>query len=153
MSIAYIGIGSNVGDRQGYIEQAIDLINKRYTVLMQATTIETDPVGYDDQGKFLNTVISVDNPSGSSSQLLRFLQSIENQLGRERTIKNGPRTIDLDLLIADKAQLLAWDGLTVPHPRMHLRRFVLEPLCEIAPDLIHPKLGKSISELLRSLPD
>ncbi len=159
--IAFIGVGSNVGDRQSYIDQAVDLINQKHLVLMQAPIIETMPVGHLDQGPFLNTVISIEvagSPHqmwGSARNLLRFLNEIENQLGRERIIENGPRTIDLDILMFGQLtlEIVRGQALTIPHPRMHERRFVLEPLCEIAPNFVHPTLRKTVSELLKSLPD
>lgn len=147
MITVFIAFGSNQGDRKDLIEQAIALIKKKYTVTKISSLYETDPVGYLDQNKFLNGVLEA-HTSATANDVLLFLQSVETKLGRVRTVKNGPRTIDLDILLYGQ-ETIKTQNLEVPHPRMHQRLFVLEPLNEIAPNLIHPILNKRISELYR----
>jgi 2-amino-4-hydroxy-6-hydroxymethyldihydropteridine diphosphokinase len=147
---AFIGLGSNLGNRAGYLEQARRMLAGHPVVeLITASSLyETEPVGYTDQGWFLNQVVEVAtgiDPHG----LLRVLQGIERELGRERLIRWGPRVIDLDLLLYGGAVLTGPD-LTVPHPRLYERSFVLAPLNEIAPQFIHPD-GKTTLEHLQAL--
>ena len=193
----YLGLGSNLGDREANLRQAIELIEALGLEISDSSSIyETEPVGYKDQPWFLNQVIEVrvapvlklhddaevaaglkdlwdKAPRETSvfwiSSLLKELLPIERAMGRERTTPDGPRPIDIDILIyGDTAggfaetrdepgrPRIARAGpafLTLPHPRMHERRFVLEPLCEIAPDLVHPTLKKTCRELLASLDD
>ena len=140
MSIAYIGLGSNLGDRAGNIGQAIGLLQKNgINVLKTSAVIETAPVGGPPQNKFLNAVVKVATRL-SPVELLDHCQAIEQKLGRVRTVANGPRTIDLDILLYDH---LAMDTpqLKIPHPRMFERAFVLEPLKEIEPDLLEESLN------------
>ena len=140
MSIAYIGLGSNLGDRAGNIGQAIGLLQKNgIKVLKTSAVIETAPVGGPPQNKFLNAVVKVETRL-SPVELLDHCQAIEQKLGRVRTVANGPRTIDLDILLYDH---LAMDTpqLKIPHPRMFERAFVLEPLKEIEPDLLEESLN------------
>ena len=112
---------------------------------------ETDPVGNPDQPRFLNMVVSIET-NIKPLCLLDYLGDIEKKLGRERNEKWGPRTIDLDILLYDELITIS-DRLTLPHPRMHQRRFVLVPLAQINPNLFHPSLKKSVEELLRLCPD
>lgn len=130
-SVVYLSFGSNLGDRRAYIEQALEILcaNSHIKVLKVSSIIETIPQGGPKQGNFLNGVIAVTTtltPAG----LLGFLQSVEKKLGRKRTVRFGPRTIDLDILLwGDK--IIRTKRLTVPHPRMFERDFVLGPLVEI----------------------
>lgn len=152
MTIAYIGIGSNLGDRKALVNQAVRLLRElpKTSLLKVATTIETEPIGRRDQPNFLNTVAEVETAL-NPRELLNHLHRIEEALGRERGEHWGPRTIDLDILLYGNL-ILNEPDLVIPHPHMNGRRFVLEPLTEIAPYAVHPTAGKSISELLLSLP-
>lgn len=149
--IAYIAVGSNLGDKRAQIEQALAHINQsgHTKILTQSTLIETEPVGYDAQDTFLNGVLKV-STTLTPKKLIEWLMTIEADLKRERLIKWGPRTIDLDVIYYDD---LVTDDLDIvlPHPRMHERAFVLEPLAEIAPYAVHPLYKKRTIELLADL--
>ena len=196
----YLGLGSNVGDREANLQEAIARIKRLGLEVTRASSIyETEPVGYADQSWFLNQVIEVrvdlqvtfdkadewasaeewaaisrvfakERPYDYSQWwILGFfneLQAIELEMGRKRDIPNGPRVIDIDILLFEEMvgfYVQTWGErsaiaggpplLTIPHPRMHERRFVLEPLCEIAPDLLHPISKKTCRELLTTLDD
>lgn len=135
MAVAYIGLGSNLGDRDGTIKKAVTLLQEEgISLLKMSTIIETDPVGTVPQGKFLNAAIKV-RTQLSPEMLLSLCQSIERQLGRVRGAVNGPRTIDLDILLYDRLTVDT-PQLKIPHPRMFERDFVMNPLKEIEPDLL-----------------
>lgn len=141
----FIGIGSNLDDKEENIKKAIELIMEKCEILKISSLYETEPVGYKRQDWFLNCAICTETEL-KPMELLDFLQSIEKKLGRVRTIKNGPRTIDLDILFyGDK--IINEDMLIIPHPRLHERLFVLEPLKELSPNFVHPLLNRSIEEL------
>ncbi|PIQ85713.1 MAG: 2-amino-4-hydroxy-6-hydroxymethyldihydropteridine diphosphokinase [Candidatus Omnitrophica bacterium CG11_big_fil_rev_8_21_14_0_20_45_26] len=144
----FIGVGSNVGDRHAAFRQAkLFLANDANIQAFQTSPIyETNPVGGPPQGKFLNAVWAFQF-SGTPQTLLKLLLQIEQTMGRKRTVKDGPRTIDLDILFFDDF-VVAEQGLTIPHPRLHERWFVLKPLWDLAADWIHPTLKKSVCELL-----
>lgn len=160
---AYIGLGSNMGDRLANLHDAIERIKKLNAEVTSASSVyETEPVGYAEQRWFLNQVIEVKiRDSASRVQLAIRAQSflldlleIERAMGRERSIAHGPRLIDLDLLLFGEVTMKdTARGIALPHPRMHERRFVLAPLCEIAPDLVHPVLKKTCRELLARIDD
>lgn len=151
---AYVGMGSNLGDRAGYLLLAVrGMLDAGLDVIRLSSIYETAPVDNLDQPAFLNVVAELRGSTlPSSEQLLARLLRIEYTLGRTRDIPNGPRTIDLDLLIF-KDERMSTEFLTLPHPRLHLRRFALVPLNELVPNLVHPSLAKPIHELLTHTPD
>lgn len=146
MNEAFISIGSNIGEREVYLKQAVEALKERAdtTVNKVSSIYETAPVGYTDQADFLNIVISIQTTL-SAQELLMICQGIEQELGRERTIRWGPRTVDLDILLYNQDNIET-ESLIVPHPRMAERAFVLVPLLEIAPNAVHPISGKAYSE-------
>ena len=151
-SLACIALGSNLGDRQGTLERAIAALGRTRGVVVKkfSSFHETEPVGGPPgQGPFLNAAAVLEttlDPFG----LLHVLQAIEDQFGRTRTVRWGERTLDLDLLLFDE-QIVTTAELTIPHPRMATRRFVLEPLAEIAPDAVDPISRQTIAALLAAL--
>jgi 2-amino-4-hydroxy-6-hydroxymethyldihydropteridine diphosphokinase len=151
MANAYIGVGSNQGNRIEYCEKALRELSKFSIIGSLSSIYETEPVGVIDQPDFINGVVEIETGL-EPYELLSGLLDIENKFGRKRIGTAGPRTIDLDLIFYDDL-VVKDDILTIPHPRAHLRRFVLEPLCEIAPDLIHPILRVSLSKLFDDLED
>ena len=135
MAIVHIGIGSNLGDREKNIEDALlNIEMEGIDIIRSSSLIETVPVDGPEQPKFLNGVIQCETDH-SPEKLLKILQSIEQKLGRVRTVVNGPRTIDLDILLYDDLCLSTLE-LTIPHPRMLRREFVMKPLNEVAPDIV-----------------
>jgi len=149
--IAYIALGSNVGDREGNVRRAAALLAGAGKVTGLSSLYATEPVGNREQPGFINAVAAVET-SLAPGELLAVCRSIEERLGRERTVRWGPRTIDLDILLYG-ARTVSTDELTIPHPRMAGRRFVLEPLAELAPGAVHPILRRTAVELLRDLKD
>jgi len=145
---AYVGLGSNLGDREATIRRAVELLGERpgVEVVAVSTLRDTDPVGYEDQPRFLNGAVAleVDLPPRA---LLEELLAVERELGRDRPQETrwGPRTIDLDLLLYGE-ETVDEPGLTVPHPRLAERQFVLEPLYELAPELTLPD-GRTVRDL------
>jgi 2-amino-4-hydroxy-6-hydroxymethyldihydropteridine diphosphokinase len=147
---AYLGLGSNVGRREDHLAFALERLgDSAGHVAGLSSVYRTDPVGYLDQGPFLNMVARVETDHEPEA-LLRVIRGIEAARGRARTFRNAPRTIDIDILLYGDRQL-RMDGLTIPHPRMHERRFVLIPLLELDPDLHDPGSGRRYSELLDGL--
>ncbi len=134
MATIFLGLGSNIGDREGYIRRAIKKLEENSVAVQKTSSIiETDPVGGPQQGKFLNAVIKADTDL-PPKDLLTLLKNIEKQLGRQKTVVNGPREIDLDILLYDEINMQT-PQLTIPHPRMLERAFVMDPLREIEPVL------------------
>ena len=145
MTRSYVGVGSNLGDREETIRAAIAALPD---VVAVSELRETDPVGVTDQPPFLNGAVALDTAL-APRELLEALLAVERQLGRERRERWGPRTIDLDLLLYG-CEAVDEPGLTVPHPRLHERRFALEPLAELDPDLVVPGRGR-VADLLSEL--
>jgi len=156
-SAAYLGLGSNLGDRAANLLRALKALRDAGLNLTAISSIyETEPVDYLDQPDFLNMAVAISAPLTEPFSLLRICLDVEARLGRQRLTPKGARTIDIDLLLFDGAVIEGVrDGvaLTLPHPRLHLRRFALAPLAEIAPELRHPVLGKTIRRLLDDLND
>jgi 2-amino-4-hydroxy-6-hydroxymethyldihydropteridine diphosphokinase len=146
----YLSLGSNMGDRAANLQSAIEDLSHLGEVAAVSSFYETEPVEFTDQPWFLNCAVALDTEK-TPAQLLRALLEIERTMGRVRTDQKGPRTIDLDILLFGDSSVNT-APLTIPHPAMHERRFVLEPLAEIAPDARHPILNKTIRELRDSLP-
>lgn len=150
MSTAYIGLGSNLGDREAFLACGRKAIFARLRVpggtMLSSSIYETAPMYDLDQPPFLNQVVAIDTELAPEA-VLRVLLAIEAQNGRERTRPNGPRTLDLDLLLVDR-KIIQTPALTLPHPRLLERAFVLVPLLEIAPDLIHPLTGRPLQAAL-----
>jgi 2-amino-4-hydroxy-6-hydroxymethyldihydropteridine diphosphokinase len=151
--ICYIGIGSNLGNSLKNCQHAIEILSRAKGI--ELTTIssfyKTEPVGIENQDYFINAVIEIKTEL-SPRTLLQTLQNIENDMGRLRDVKGGPRIIDLDVLFYGQNEISERD-LIIPHPEIHRRRFVLEPLCEIASYFIHPSFGVSIRGLKDRLSD
>lgn len=148
---AYLALGSNIGDREGYIKKAVELLkaHPQIRVLAVSPLYNTAPVGFIDQPDFLNGAVAVDTVL-MPHELLDVCLGIEKRLGRVRTVRWGPRTIDIDLLLYDDL-VINGEDLALPHPRMHERAFVLQPLCDIAPDAVHPVYNKTIKKLYEAL--
>ncbi|MFH0862336.1 MAG: 2-amino-4-hydroxy-6-hydroxymethyldihydropteridine diphosphokinase [Candidatus Altiarchaeota archaeon] len=149
MSFIYLGLGSNLGDKEANIRKAIELIGQKCKVLRVSRLYKTEPVGYKEQDWFLNCVVEAES---CCEPLLLFaaLQAIEKRLKREKTVVNGPRTIDIDVLFWGDS-VLNVGGFTIPHPKLHERGFVLQPLMELAPNLVHPVQKKTVKQLIEAL--
>lgn len=146
LKTVYLSLGSNVGDREAHLRAAIErLRSPKLAVKRISPVYETAPVDLEDQPKFLNLVVEIETEL-FPMQLLSRTQRIEQDLGRERRIPKGPRTIDIDILLFGKF-LIQSPKLTVPHPRMHERRFAMEPMVDLSPDLRHPVFKKTMREL------
>jgi 2-amino-4-hydroxy-6-hydroxymethyldihydropteridine diphosphokinase len=148
--LVYISLGSNVGDRSANLRAAIQRLGEAGSVQTKSGFYETEPMELRDQPWFLNCVVALET-SLTPVELLKKVLAIEEEMGRVRTRDKGPRLIDIDILMfGDK--VVEERGLKIPHPAMHQRRFVLEPLAEIAPEALHPQLRKTARELLAALP-
>lgn len=146
MPIVYIGIGSNLGDREENCLRAVKLLNEAGIVIRKRSSLyETEPWGVKDQPRFINMAIEVKTEI-TPLKLLELLKQIESQMGREDSVRWGPRIIDLDMLFYDDLVMDTPD-LKIPHPLLHKRDFVLKPLSEIASEKVHPVLGKTVKEL------
>jgi len=146
----YLSLGSNLGDRAGNLETAIEHLEEVGTVVRRSSVYETEPVEVERQPWFLYCVVAIETELMPKQFLSRVL-AIEQKMGRRRTQPKGPRPIDIDILLFG-GSVVDTSALTIPHPAMHERRFVLEPLTEIAPDLCHPVFKKTVREMLAALP-
>lgn len=148
---AYIGMGSNIGDRESNLDTALEMLRMQEGIEVTAVSsyLNTAPVGYTEQPDFLNAVAEL-RTSLTPAQLLEVCRRVEQELKRVRIIRWGPRTIDLDILLYGN-MVINEEDLIIPHPRMQEREFVLYPLNEIAPQAIHPVMKKTVNELLREL--
>jgi 2-amino-4-hydroxy-6-hydroxymethyldihydropteridine diphosphokinase len=151
--ISFIGLGSNLGKPLDRCREGIEYLKtiRGSQVLRRSSYYRTEPVGFLDQEWFINAVIEI-RTSLTAQELIQELQSIEKQMGRQKPVKWGPRIIDLDILLYGQ-EVIQTDSLKVPHPELHKRRFVLEPLYEIAPYAIHPAFGVSVAGLRERLSD
>jgi 2-amino-4-hydroxy-6-hydroxymethyldihydropteridine diphosphokinase len=146
----YLSLGSNLGNRGVNLENAISKLNQLGNVVAVSSFYETEPVEVTAQPWFLNCAIKLDTEK-MPKQLLKGILDVEQEMGRKRTQNKGPRNIDIDILLFGNSIVEA-KGLTVPHPALHERRFVLEPLAEIAPEVRHPVFKKTIREMRDALP-
>lgn len=151
MTVAYISLGSNMGDKVESLKQAVALLQSHDSIVVTkvSSIYDTDPVGYEEQDVFMNIVVEVET-SLTALELLFACQEIEAELKRVRIIRWGPRTMDLDIILYGQ-DIIETEKLVVPHPRMHERGFVLVPLVEIAPNVIQPVKKCSINELLEQV--
>ncbi len=149
--IVHIGIGSNIGDKLNHCKKAISEILKinGHKLLAQSSFFKTKPIGFPSQDWFINGIVKIETDL-EPFELLRTLKSIELQMGRKETFRWGPRVIDLDILFFGDMEIDT-EELQIPHPLLQERQFVLAPLAEIDPDLIHPVLKKTVRELLENL--
>jgi 2-amino-4-hydroxy-6-hydroxymethyldihydropteridine diphosphokinase len=149
--LVYLSLGSNVGDRRGNLQAAIERLRQSGTVQAVSAFYEAEPVELRDQPWFLNCIVALETRK-SPGELLKDVLDIERTMGRLRLRDKGPRSIDIDIVLFGD-EIVEERGLRIPHPAMHQRRFVLAPLVEIAPDMVHPQIGKTTRELLAALPE
>jgi 2-amino-4-hydroxy-6-hydroxymethyldihydropteridine diphosphokinase len=149
-TLVYLSLGSNLGEREHHLRDAIARLETEGRMVSVSSFYETEPVEFTDQAWFLNCAVALET-TASPQQLIIAILNIERDMGRQRIQKKGPRIIDIDILLFGD-QIVDFPALTIPHPAMHHRRFVLEPLAEIAPEARHPGLKKTIRELLQALP-
>jgi 2-amino-4-hydroxy-6-hydroxymethyldihydropteridine diphosphokinase len=150
LKTAYLSLGSNMGNRSANLENAISCLQSLGRVVAVSSFYETEPVEVTSQPWFLNCAVKLDTEK-MPKQLLKGILDLERDMGRKRTQHKGPRNIDIDILLFAHS-IIETKGLTVPHPALHERRFVLEPLAEIAPEVRHPVFKKTIREMRDALP-
>jgi 2-amino-4-hydroxy-6-hydroxymethyldihydropteridine diphosphokinase len=144
--IVYLSLGTNLGNRAANLKQALSLLPPQMTVKAKSKVYETPPWGYTDQDQFLNQVVKVTTYL-EPENLLKHIKRLEVAMGRKATFRYGPRLIDIDILFYDD-EILETPSLTIPHPNLHERGFILLPMMDIAPDLVHPVRKKSIREMI-----
>lgn len=147
--IVYLGLGSNLGHREGNLTCAFNLLASEVRILQMSSIYETVPLGYTEQPKFLNAALEL-NTSLSPQALLDFVKEVELEIGRQRSCLNGPRLIDIDILLYGHL-IIEESRLQIPHPRLHERAFVLVPMAELAPMLVHPSFKLSMAVLLEEV--
>ena len=149
VSTVYLALGTNLGDRMDNLRRAIAALSPSVKVTALSSVYETPPWGYADQPAFLNMALAAETDLEPLA-LIAFLKKLETDLGREKTFRNGPRLIDMDILFYDD---LVFDqaDLVIPHPRLHERAFVLVPLNDVAPDRMHPVLKRTVRDLLKDV--
>ena len=150
MPMVFLGLGSNIGDKEEHIRKALTSLSHICNVRRTSHLYLTEPVGYTEQDWFLNCVVEVETDV-DPKKLLSSIKSIERKLGRTKTVKKGPRIIDIDILLYED-HIIKTKDLVIPHPLMHERLFVLQPMMDINPDFVHPVLKKSIRELYEDHP-
>ncbi|MDQ1469343.1 MAG: 2-amino-4-hydroxy-6-hydroxymethyldihydropteridine diphosphokinase [Bryobacterales bacterium] len=150
MKLVYIGLGSNMGDRELLLRHALEKLEEPDIHLLRTSSLyETEPIGLQEQAWFLNLVAEFETTL-FPRQLLHRAQRVERELGRKRSVVNGPRTLDIDILLYGQT-VMESDELTIPHPRYAERRFVLAPLAELDPKLRDPLTGRTVTEMLNAL--
>jgi 2-amino-4-hydroxy-6-hydroxymethyldihydropteridine diphosphokinase len=149
-ALVYLSLGSNVGDREAQLREAQTRLGEAGKIVAVSSLYETEPVDFTGQPWFLNCVVAFETEQ-TPEELMSSILRIEREMGRRRLQKKGPRTIDIDILLFGD-DVVDSPEVTIPHPAMHLRRFVLEPLAEIAPSAIHPVFQKTIRQLRGALP-
>ncbi len=150
MAVVYLAMGSNVGDTKQHIADAQELLCEAIDCGESALLYTTKAVGYTDQADFLNTAVCGETTL-TPKELLKFIKGVEEKIGRTKTFRWGPREIDIDIIFYDDL-VLDEPGLTIPHPRLAERDFVLQPICDMCPDFVDPRSKKSVKTLLEAIP-
>ena len=147
MSRIFLSLGTNLGDKEGNLERALHLLSEKVRIIKRSSCYETEPVGYKNQPWFLNMVVEGETDL-SPEDILIFTKGIESEMKRIKTVVNGPRIIDVDIILFED-EIIETESLTIPHPRMFQRAFVMVPLFEIAPDIVI--FGRNIKEIMETL--